>query len=378
MDILPRELVDAVFGNLHDLHACSLTCRAWNLATRRHIFNSVKIRTKSQFMSLEKTFAQYAHVKRLTLFPVCYMSIVFAVPCWPRFNHITNLSLMAFKVTDLDDSLQPFFKNFTSLQSLTMIHSQFFSLNAVMKIIHSLPRLNMLRLDRVRWETNRNRLDPPIAVSDFSLRALYLSRLDVTEFLDYLLELHPKLHLWVFQVGSGRSFNRLLTSCQHSLRMLDLQTLGKYIHPPSYNNYLTNRTEKLDLTTLDLSQCKSLHSLVLPTTNSHFSPQTIQQIPSKDFAEVFIFITWQLAHDMDSDSDWDFPWLELEDVLVQPQFQNVRLRAGEPDPDNMDDIQKSLHKVMPMASSRGMISVENSSKFFLNHLQHEYFQYVFF
>lgn len=233
MDTLPRELVDAVFENLCNdcqaLHACSLTCRDWNLATRRQIFNSVKIRTKSQFMSLETTFAQYTHVKRLILFPICYTSIVFAVPCWPRFNHITNLSLMAFKVTNLDDALQPFFKNFRSLQSLTIIHSRFFSLNSLMSVIHSLPRLNMLRLDRVRWETNRSRLDPPIPVSDFSLRCLYLSRLDITEFLDYLLDLHPVLNLWVFQVGPGRNFQRVLTSCQDTIRMLDLRTPGKFI-----------------------------------------------------------------------------------------------------------------------------------------------------
>lgn len=64
------------------------------------------------------------------------------------------------------------------------------------------------------------------------------------------------------------------------------------------------------------------------------------------------------------DEDWDFPWTELDDTLVLPQFQNVQVRASEPDPDNVDDIREALQKVMPMAASRGMILVENSSTFF--------------
>lgn len=220
-----------VFDHLQDdrkaLHACSLTCCDWNVATRRHIFSSLVIRTELQFMFLETTFTQYAHVKSLTISPL-EMSDIFSLKCWLRFDHLTELTLKWFDSYH-EDPIQPFINNFSSVETLAIINCTFNSLHTIMWIIHSLRSLHTIRLLGVDWRENRTSLDHPFPITSFPLRLFCLKELglDVTDLLNYLLDLHPRWDLSSFQVGYD-IFPRVLSSCQHSLEILDLRFRGEF------------------------------------------------------------------------------------------------------------------------------------------------------
>ncbi|OCH94035.1 hypothetical protein OBBRIDRAFT_723682, partial [Obba rivulosa] len=51
---LPPELTDRIidflYGDKYTLAACGLVCRAWVPASRFHLFHSVRLRTKRQYL----------------------------------------------------------------------------------------------------------------------------------------------------------------------------------------------------------------------------------------------------------------------------------------------------------------------------------------
>lgn len=238
MNKLPQELVDHVIDHLYGdrkaLYSCALTCRNWSQSAQGHLFKKFVVSKKS-LLFLETTPALWPYVKQLDIQGLS-TAVSFSASRLSLFKHLKSLSLTAFFTSDdRENPTRSFFDDFPPLETLEELDIQYFCFSSpeeVIRLTRFLPRLQDLRLFGVQWLDNRSPLDLVSTNFKSSLPLQFLRCYPWTRhtdrFIDKLLELHPRLNLWAFDVGlSSSNFDRILPSCPHSLRLIDLRCASK-------------------------------------------------------------------------------------------------------------------------------------------------------
>lgn len=235
----PQELIDYVIDFFHDdtraLNICSTVCRDWSGSARYHIFEGLKITTLEQITSLSDSSIPFSRIEKLHIsVDKPYWERIVTMSAFSRFGRLTHLFLEGMNVAshDLDEGVLPFFDKFPLLHFLSLRACRFLSLHTLMRVVHRLPQLEILDIYGSFWNTKRSPFTPEIPSSSFPVHHInaggYAS---IThEFWDVLIEMHPILDLWSFELGLGATdeqHKRVLDSCAHSLRTIDLRALSK-------------------------------------------------------------------------------------------------------------------------------------------------------
>lgn len=160
------ELIDRVIDHLHDdeetLRACSLVARSWLPASRFHLFQTLYIFNEREFWALvellQKNPGLGSHVRELAL-DILYDSYGNAEP-WirppvdisPLTAHIPTIEVLTLS-DDWTRYGEPnrtvILDSFRKVRTLTIMASNFYSIQDLLTLLRSFPLLERLNLDYV-------------------------------------------------------------------------------------------------------------------------------------------------------------------------------------------------------------------------------------
>lgn len=376
MDKLPQELVDHFIDYLHDdyepLLACSMVCRTWVPATRHHLFERVVIRDLDDLQALSNSTFPFSVTRKLSI--SCLesgTSDILGSSCWSRFDQITELRVENFDAEspELDSMVPHFFTNFPNVEQLSLMYSQFRSLQTVMISIHSFPRLLNLRICFTYWKTDLRTGDFPYV--SFPVRHLRTLGISLDEFWDYLLELHPSPSLDLQIISTPflhlniPFLTRVLEGCRASLRVIDFKELRRSIQ--NKKRYFTSEIYLAMgyVQSFDLTHFPSLRTVVLPRGGSFSTIDALSTITSKYIHHIVIPVSGGSWLEMNAklQSPTHYPWNLVDDIMTTKPLNRARLCAAifwspmENDR-SLDEPATNLARMLPKCAARGALQVD--------------------
>lgn len=278
---LPLELHEAIIDIVAldwnptvDLVACSSTCKAWSIHTRKRIFAHVYAHAKNvdRFMEI---LPGVAPLVRTLEFSANQQSSDALVTFASRLLKVTHLCLYSLDWTTLGDSAFDVILNgFPLVTTLNFRDHQFHTLPQLCRVVASFPNLNSLTCHQVKLLSATRDVSACLPVPE-PLRALKINAPD-SPVVDWILAQTSPLQIQKLELGNWEAIplsethaERLLQRLGTSLRYLRLKDLsvrhesrGEH---PNHTHTHGLRSSSLFIPGLDLSLNSNLESLTLHT-----------------------------------------------------------------------------------------------------------------